>query len=264
MERRRVLALTGGSLSLAIAGCVDALGGEDEGTDDGDAGDEDQDPADEETSDDTESAETEDGSDETTEVEEDSDDDEADPADELTDETFEFGDSFVATSQGGFIAFDEAESEAEAEGVPIPVAAAGDDPISIEADIADGTWEATDVQFPALEPVDGLEAEVAIPDGLSGEIDPEAGLFTIDGHFEITVTDEADFEFGFEATTGDSGALTGSFDTSTTPATITVVDNEFIVDDETGEGIIDTALPLPTTEEGANWIKITMHVDDPE
>ena len=277
MERRRVLLLAGGSLSVALSGCVDEFGGDDdsEATDDStngaDNADDGSDDVDDDASDDAgdddggESSDDGEGSGDDTADDDAVDDpaDEVDPSDDLADEPFDLGNSFVATGQGGFISFEVPEDDAEAEGVPFPVAAASEESIVVEGAVENGTWESTAVTFPTLEHELGIHVDIEAPDGFTGVVDVDEGLLTIEGRLVVTIEGEESFEFEFDATTGESGSLEGSFDFSTTPGSITVVDNEFIVDDTTGESLIDDMLPLPAVEEGTNWISITMHVDHP-
>lgn len=168
--------------------------------------------------------------------------------------------TFVATSQGGFVAFSETtEDEARGGGVAFPVEGE-DQPIQIAAEVdEDNTWESTDIEFPELHVQGDLYADVDAPEGLSGEIDPEANRMTAEGQLDVTIAGES-FSFQIAATSGDSNELTGSANLDTDPATVTLVDNEFLVTDQTG-GTIDRALDLPSETEGENWFELELDVD---
>jgi hypothetical protein len=271
MDRRNLLRISGGALLPAIAGCVgdgdsddnetNESGDNDDGTnssdgtdgmDDGEDGEDGEDGTDdgEDGTDDGEDG-TDDGGDET----------QTDPADLLEDTPFELGDSFRAVGQGGVITFQEDDPS---EGLELPVEAHGDEPIVIEGDVTDGEWESTNVNFPQLS-ASGIPFEVRTPSGLSGEIDPDAGTMTLSGEFKIVVANDENISFSYQtaATTGQSGDLEGSFDFSTTPGTVTLVDNEFIVDDTSGNSTVDNLLPLPATDSGRNWFRIDLHIQEP-
>lgn len=273
MDRRELLLISGTAVLPAIAGCSgdsddtddnesDDGGDNEDGTDgtDGEDGMDDGEDGTDDGEDGTDDGEdgTDDGEDGTDDGE---DDTQTEPADLLEDTPFELGDSFRAVGQGGVITFQEDDP---AEGFGLPVEAHGDEPIVIEGDVTDGEWESTNVSFPPLE-VSGIPFEVRTPSGLSGEIDPDAGTMTLGGEFKIVVNNDEDITFSYQtaATTGQSGDLEGSFDFSTTPGTVTLVDNEFIVDDTSGDPTVDSILPLPATDSGRNWFRIDLHIQEP-
>lgn len=174
------------------------------------------------------------------------------------------GDSFVAHSQGGFISFaEDGEDQAIEEGLAFPVQGDDDSHIRIVGTIDDGTWESEQTVFPTLVTDSGVEAEVSAPDGLSGEIDKETGEMTATGELEVAVGGDPDTTFSFEidTTTGDSGALSGDGSFSDDSGSATLVDNEFLVDDTTGDTIIDSQLELPVTESGTNWFELELDVE---
>lgn len=177
--------------------------------------------------------------------------------------------SFVAASQGGFVSFaQETESDArENAGVEFPTDA-DDEQIEVDATVEGGVWESTETNFPVMEAQasDGFEVVVTAPDGLSGEIDREAGLMTVRGELRVNVRpageedEENIFFFSIDGTTGDSNALSGSSSFEDDTATVTVVDNEFLVEDETGT-LVDGVLGLPAETEGENWFELTLDLD---
>ncbi|WP_245724184.1 carboxypeptidase regulatory-like domain-containing protein [Natronorubrum texcoconense] len=172
-----------------------------------------------------------------------------------------------AVSQGGFVAFDEeTESEAESEGVSFPVADDGDTPIELTGAIFDdGTWESTAVSFPTLD-AGAADAEVEARDGLSGEIDQESDELTVEGELTVLVDGDEDRQFSFdiEAVTADSGELSGSADFDSSPATVSAVDNEYLVEDRTGDSVVDSSLGLPSTQAGHNWLQLDLEIETEE
>jgi hypothetical protein len=235
MKRRRVVSLTGSALALALAGCL--------GGDDDQSGDENATDGNDTTSDDGDDATDENG------------DDSGAP----------FGGAVEATSQGGYLALAaDSRADATANGFPLPAAAEGDDPIVVTASVdGDGSWESTAVDFrpiPIEEPVEG-QINVDVPDGLSGDLDPEAGLMTVAGELVATVTSGDGDELGelsvqIDATTGESGALTGSASFDTEPARVTLVDNEFAVEGSDNP-LINSFVGLPS-ESGQNWFELEL------
>ena len=172
--------------------------------------------------------------------------------------------AFVAESQGGYVAFSEdSESAAESEGVSFPSLDEGEQPIQIEATVNPeaGTWESENVTFPALtvrEDLD-LEAEVEVIDGLEGEIDREDGTFTVEGTFRVTISG-ASFTYESVQTTGESGSLSGSAEFNGDTAEVTLVDNEFTVDEDTSSPTINSVLDLPADQPGENWLVLNMDI----
>jgi hypothetical protein len=232
MKRRRAVSLTATSLAVALAGCLG--GGDDDQSDDENA--------------------TDDGSDDTT-------------GENGTDSEAPFGGTVEATSQGGYLALaQDSRADATANGFPLPAAEEGDDPIVVTANVdANGEWESTGVNFrpiPIEDQIDG-QIEISVPDGLSGNLDPEAGQMTVAGELVATIVgangDEiASLSVQIDATTGESGALTGSASFDTDPARVTLVDNEFAVE-SSGNALIDGAVGLPS-EAGENWFELELEL----
>jgi len=167
---------------------------------------------------------------------------------------------FVATSTDGFVAFDYPDEQtAREEGVDLPEGIQ----IAGEVNEEDGTWESTETYFPRFTVDQGLEVAIEAPDGLSGEVDFEEGYLTNEGTLRVTVQDTATFEYEISATTGDSDALSGeaSVDQEAEEATVTLVDNEYTIEDQTGDALVDSTLSLPSTESGANWFELELDVN---
>lgn len=167
--------------------------------------------------------------------------------------------SFVAESQGGYVSFSsDSEATAEEEGTAFPVLDDGQEPIQIEATVNDdGTWESENLTFPALTVTEGVEAQIEVVDGLEGEIDPEEGVFTAEGRFRVTIRGSS-FTYESIQTVGESGDLSGSAEFNGDTAEVTLVDNEFTVDEETDSTTINSILGLPADEPGENWLVLNM------
>lgn len=215
MERRKVLAFLGGTLSVGLAGCL---------------GD---------------------------------DDDSGDDAGDLGEDEFE------ATSTEGFVWFGEPdEAEAMEDALELPPQEEAPEPVVMTGEVTDdGTWTSVDIDFPPLHDLEIPQVpEVEAPGGFEGELDVEEELMTCVGQIRVTIPqDDEDLvlEFPLDATTGESGVLTGSFDTEGETTTVTIVDNETEVHEETGNNIIDQLLGLdgPAGESGANWFSLTLEVE---
>lgn len=180
--------------------------------------------------------------------------------------------SFVAESTGGFLAL-AADSEAAARenGLGVPPTDDTPDPLVVEADrSADGTWESTAVTIPELDLGDlasGEDSEfdrtvvAEAPEGVGGELDREAGRMTLGGLLRLAVaTDDGTVDLAVElqATTDESGALTGSFDPDGESPTVTLVENEAVVDGKTGVDPVDEALGLPAEE--PIWLELDLEL----
>ena len=167
--------------------------------------------------------------------------------------------AFTAEGTGGFIAFGKettSRDEARAAGLAITE----DRPIVIEgAPTEGGRWESTSVEFPDLRSNEGANASVAAPAGLRGELRPDR--MTASGTIRVTVTlfgTEVGFEFEIEATTAGSNALDGVAALDADPPTATLVDNEFRVEDGTGNPVVDRRLGIPAPEPGTNWFELPL------
>lgn len=172
-----------------------------------------------------------------------------------------FEDSFSAASQGGFLAIDqdvETRSEAREEGYVLPE---GEEVLTLEAEVAeDGSWEANDVEFPSIETDIGIEATIELPDGLSGVLNQDR--MTATGTLQVVIQPplEDEFSFEIEATTEQSGSLEGETNFEEAPPTAVLVDNEFVIDDEADNSLINSQLGLPADEPGTNWFEIEVEL----
>ena len=172
--------------------------------------------------------------------------------------------AFVAESQGGYVSFSQdSQSSAESEGTPFPALEDGEEPIQIEATVnpEEGTWESENLTFPALTVNEdlGLEAEVEVTDGLSGRLDREEGVFTAEGQFRVTIQ-SASFTYESVQTTQQSGSLSGSAEFDGDTAEVTLVDNEFTVDETTSSSTINSFLDLPADQTGENWLVLNLDI----
>lgn len=184
---------------------------------------------------------------------------EAEEDDDEEEEPFELGDEFDAEGVGGYISFaEESEEEAEEEGISFAPEDLDEPPV-IEGMVSGNTWESTSVEFPEID-TGTAEATIEAIDGLSGDIDLENGQMTAEGTLEVTIDGDDSFEFAIAATSEASGDLSGTVDAEFAPATVTLVDNEYVVDDETGSAIIDGFLGLPADEPGENWLVLTVEI----
>lgn len=162
--------------------------------------------------------------------------------------------SFAAENTGGYIAFDEStRADAQEEGVTFPE---GD--VVIDGSVEDGEWESTDVSFAVLDA--GLaQAEVEAPSGLRGTFDYENERMTTEGELEVTVAGET-FNFEIAATTDESGDLSGGATFDPDGGTASLVDNEYVVEEETG-GLVDSVLGLPVEEPGRCWLELPLALE---
>jgi hypothetical protein len=184
-------------------------------------------------------------------------------------------DAFTAESEGGLLAIGENfESGAREEGIALPPSRQIRDPIVVEAETTEDGWQSARVDFPDLTPgiirsnfdvpdlVTINSVSVSTPFGFSGEIDQQAGLITVRGEIRIDVVVNGNpfaISIEIDATTGESGRLTGDIDLSADPVTATVVDNEFDIP-STGESLIDNQVGLPSGS-GRNWVEIEFQIE---
>jgi hypothetical protein len=163
--------------------------------------------------------------------------------------------SFDGTNTSGYTAFGE-ESKPEDPTVQFPP---GD--VTVNGTVSDGEWESTSVEFEELT-VRGLPTQVEAINGLSGTFDEEQELMTVEGELQVAVgsDDPSTFSYSIAATTEQSGALTGSADFSGESGTATIVDNEYTVNDTTGD-IVDDFLGLPIEESGKSWLELSLNFD---
>jgi pilus assembly protein FimV len=221
MKRRTALSLLGGSVAVALSGCLGGGGGGDNG-DDGDNG----------------------GSEAV------------------------ITNSFRAESrEGGLVWFGSPNEEDFRESdLNLPPSEDIPDPVELEAEVNnDGTWESTSLNFPPIDVVPGIQPTVEAPNGFSGEYDEQEGLWTVEGRIRAAVEndegEELTLEFPLNATTGESGALEGSFEVQDGTVVATIVDNESVVDDTFGNEFVDNELNLPGEFEGDNWFELTLELE---
>ena len=251
MERRKVLGLLGGSMTVALAGC--GGGGDDDNGNESNG---------------NESNGNESNGN-------------GDTGPALTD-------AFVATSQGGLLAIGEdSEESARENGFGLPPSEAVSEPIVVDGEISDTSWESTNVELPNLDPQtlldqiggggdlpidpEDLSIQLGVPDGFSGTLDQEEGLMTVEGDLNITVglpgDDEIQITVTLTGTTAESGDLSGSIDLSSEPVTATVVDNQTTVDAIESESsqiiadVINSELGLPSGE-GQTWLEIEFEIEN--
>ena len=194
-------------------------------------------------------------------------------------------DAFTATSQGGLLAIGEQNlTAAENNGFALPPSEAVPDPLVVEGAInGDGTWESTNVTFPNLDPAalldrfgslpippEDISIEITTPNGFEGTLDQEAEKLTVQGQLNLTVTisgTSIQIPITVDATTGQSGAMTGAADFSSDPVTATVVDNQATVPalDEQEFSllgpVINDQLGLPS-ESGETWVRLQFELTD--
>lgn len=165
--------------------------------------------------------------------------------------------TFTAESESGFVAFG-VETDSEQEAVEEGLSIGADDRIVVEGDVLeDDRWESTRVAFPALRTGRGVEANVEAPDGLGGEFTDER--MTAEGAIRIVIeAANAAFSFDVAATTGRSNALRGEAALAAEPPHATLVDNEFTVDDGTGNTLVDDRVGVPAPEPGSNWFELEL------
>jgi len=135
-------------------------------------------------------------------------------------------------------------------------------------EISDGTWESSTVDFPPLDSLSIPQVPtVEAPNGFTGDFDLEAELWTVNGQLVVTIpqegSDDLVISFELNATTEESGQLSGSFERNGGTATVTIVDNETQVPEETGNQIVDGLLGLdgPAGQSGANWFELTLDIE---
>ena len=228
MERRKVLAALGGSAAVALAGCSN--GGDDTNN-------------------------STDGNNSTNGNNTNGTDVEAPDAGEFTAESVE-----------GIVWFGEPDKQkAMEDALALPPQEDAPAPVVLEASVNDdGTWESDNIEFPPLSGLPIPETPtVETPGGFEGELDLEEGRWTVEGQLRVIIPQEEEdltLEFPLNATTGESGDLTGSFERDGDTGTATIVDNETPVNSSTGDPIIDQLLGLdgPAGNSGSNWFSLTM------
>ena len=162
--------------------------------------------------------------------------------------------SFDGINTSGYTAFDES-TKPEDPAVQFPP---GD--VTVNGNVSDGQWNSTKVEFKELT-VSGFSVQVEAVNGLSGTFDEENGTMTVEGELKVTVGGDQNFSYQIAATTGESGALTGSADFSGESGTATIVDNEYTVNDTTDDGVLNSVLGLPVEEPGQAWLELSLDFD---
>jgi uncharacterized membrane protein len=170
---------------------------------------------------------------------------------------------FNATGTSGFVEVNN--DNADDPTAPLPTPEEVDQPIAINGEIyADGTVRTTKISFPTLgEEQLGLPVTVDIeaPEPFEGEIDREEGQLYLNGTLTITVLNQVNISVSANLTSGQSNGLTGETSgLDTGSATVTLVNNEYIIDETTGT-IADSVLDLPSPEPGRNWFSLTLDMD---
>ncbi|MXR52166.1 hypothetical protein GRX03_11210 [Halovenus sp. WSH3] len=241
MKRRTLLAAAGAATTPLIAGCL----GDDSPSDGGPSANETEPPANETDGQSREGDGTEGGDGQTTV--------EGEPL---------FEDSFSATSQGGFLAVNEAvetRSEAREAGFVLPD---GEEELTLEAEVTEnGTWESTQAEFPTVRVDEPITTDVSLelPNGLSGTLSDQQ--MTVAGRVRVVIEETGDqFGFEIEATTGESGSLSGAANFGEEPPTAVLVDNEFVIEEDTGNIFVDDFLGIPAEEPGTNWFEIEIEL----
>ena len=189
--------------------------------------------------------------------------------------------TFTATGLDGFIAINETGSSPDTK-FDLPGPTEVSDPVEIQGEIyEDGTWESTSVQFPNISIPDRLLEQAGLPTSIditviinpvnrpyTGTISRVEGeeVMTLTGSIEITVDisliDIDPITVTISPTTEQSNKLQGQIldnqdsDFQGTDAALTLVDNEFTIDDTSGNSSIDDALGLPATTPGTNWFQL--------
>lgn len=167
--------------------------------------------------------------------------------------------SLRASNEGGWLAFgEETREDARATGFELP-----DRQLIIEGQLDEsGNWRSTTIETPTVNLDNGLQLTIEAPNGLSGELDRENDRMTAEGRLDVRIlaAGEPQFSFSIDATSGESGALSGSAAFSDDSGAATLVDNEFTVEETTGNPIIDGSLDLPIKEPGRAWLELPLDV----
>lgn len=171
---------------------------------------------------------------------------------------------FVGRTTAGWISIDMADEDT-ARNDRLTLQELEDDDFArvVGEPVDDGTWESNAVHFPVVEAEGGITADITAPDGFTGELDRDGEFMTMEGPLEVVIggNESTAFSFTVSATTGESGALTGSAEFSDGTGTATLVDNEFVIEDETDNGVVNQALNLPSEESGRNWFELELDVE---
>lgn len=172
---------------------------------------------------------------------------------------------FTGVSTGGFVGFArESRQKAKENGTTIPAAAETDEAFELDGVLYDdGTWEAPEPSVPPLD-TGVTEIDAELREGLDGTFDLETQVMTASGPVTVIGRDGTEIGFEVNVTTGESGDLSGDFEIDGGTLNVTLVDNEYIVDDTTGHEVIDEDLGLPATDPGENYIEIGFELEPDE
>lgn len=205
----------------------------------------------------------------------------ADPGDAVDEEDEEDDDgesdegmAMLATGQGGLFAIDEeSESIAREQGLQFPAGAEDQSRVTFlaEVDEAAGTWSSIETSFPILTVDDNLAVAIEAVNGVSGAIDTAGDLMTLDGELKLSPLDRNQnlellegaqpITFDIEMVVGQSGELQGSASFAETAGTVTLVDNQYTIDEETGNSLFDEAVGLPSADGGSNFLELQFDVE---
>ena len=179
---------------------------------------------------------------------------------------------FVATSTDGWVWLGEQDRSdfsgfdvpllSEFVPIPLPPSDLAEQPVELTGTVDGDQWESTQADFPQIVP---LPHDVETPEGLSGVFDPERGRFTLTGPIAISLPedDSPTLTVPVSATTEASGDLLGAFERDGNTLTVTVVDNEFTLDEnEPGLDFLTEELGIgdAVQEPGANWFSLTLEL----
>jgi len=172
---------------------------------------------------------------------------------------------FNATGVGGDLEVNNDNADNPTASLPAPKEV--DQPIAINGEIyADGTVRTTEVAFPTLgEDILGLPITVDIdaPEPFEGAIDREQGQLYLNGTLRIVIGDgSAQINVTANLTTGQSNGLTGDASgLDTESANLTLVNNEYTINQTTGSAAADSFLDLPSPQPGRNWFSLDLRME---
>lgn len=174
--------------------------------------------------------------------------------------------TFEATGVEGFVAINQTNA---ADPIAFPTPDEVEQPISVDGVVyTNGTWRSTDVSFPNLgEEQLGFDIEIRLeaPRPFEGEFDRETGEMTADAALTIIVPvgdEELEIDVRANLTTGQSNGIQGDSEgLATDNATVTLVNNQFTVPEQTGNTLIDNFIGLPAPDPGTNWFSLDLAMD---
>lgn len=178
------------------------------------------------------------------------------------------GPTFRATGDGGFISFTGGDEEtARDNAIDFPSTGLDESTFEFQGDVdeTDGSWVSVETQFPIVPVTDNHALDIEARDGLEGTLFPDEEEMTLSGELTVTFVDPDSLEpledtdsisFDIEVVTGESGDLTGEATFEDDTASVTLVDNELVIEDQTGDMLIDNLIGLPSTEPGGIWLEL--------